>query len=96
MNGNCHFMFGTAVGLSIAFNLNSITEYLPEIPDTPEMRTLFVLGGIIGGILPDIDCPNSYIGKMAVPVSTLIGAVQKKSGKSKYRHRGLFHDLLFI
>lgn len=92
MNGNCHFMFGTAAGLAIAFNLNSIAEYLPEITDTPEMRTLFVLGGMIGGILPDIDCPNSYIGKMAVPVSTLIGAVQKKSGKSEYKHRGLFHD----
>lgn len=92
MNGNCHFLFGTATGLSIAINLHTITEYLPEIPDTPEMQTLFVLGGMIGGILPDMDCPNSYIGKLTVPVSTLIGAVQKKSGRTDYKHRGLFHD----
>lgn len=92
MNGNCHFMFGTAVGFFIAVNLNMIAEYLPAISDTPEMRTLFVLGGMTGGVLPDIDCPNSYIGKLTVPVSTLIGRLQKKSGKTKYRHRGLFHD----
>lgn len=92
MNGSCHFMFGTAVGLSVAFNLNVIAEYLPAISDTPEMRTLFVLGGMTGGVLPDIDCPNSYIGKLTVPVSTLIGKLQKKSGKTDYRHRGLLHD----
>lgn len=92
MNGNCHLMFGTAVGFSIAVNLNIISEYLPNIPDTPEMQMLFVLGGMTGGILPDIDCPNSYIGKLTVPVSTLIRTVQKKSGKTDYKHRGLFHD----
>lgn len=91
MNGNCHFVFGAACGTAIALNLDKIATVIPVQP-SPEMYTLFILGGLVGGILPDIDNPNSYIGKLTVPVSTGIGAVQEAFGKTGSRHRGLLHD----
>ena len=88
MNGNCHFLFGATVGV----NIDSISEFLPRITNSPETVTLLVLGGLIGGVLPDIDNPSSHIGKLTVPVSTLIGKWGEMTGKTKSRHRGLLHD----
>lgn len=53
---------------------------------------LFVLGGLVGGVFPDIDNPTSYIGKLTVPISTGIGKVGAAFGKKDQRHRGIFHD----
>ena len=92
MNGNCHFVFGTAAGTAIAMNLHTIHQYLPEISGSSEMQTLFILGGVIGGIFPDIDNPASYMGKLAVPVSTWIGQVSELFGKTEAKHRGILHD----
>ena len=55
MNGNCHFIFGASVGTAVAINTDILNSYLPNIAATPETATLFVLGGLIGGIFPDID-----------------------------------------
>lgn len=92
MNGNCHFIFGTALGTALAVNVSRIAEVLPEIHSSSEMQTLFILGGVIGGIFPDIDNPASYMGKLSVPVSTWIGEVSKVFGKTEQKHRGLLHD----
>lgn len=92
MNGNCHFVYGAAVGTTGAMTLEILHQYLPNISVTPETATLFVLGGLIGGIFPDIDNPTSYVGKLTVPVSTWIGKVGELFGKTKERHRGVFHD----
>lgn len=94
MNGNCHFITGAAVGTAIAINLDKISIILPHITYTPETATLFVLGGLIGGIFPDIDNPSSYMGKLSAPVSTIIGFINEKLGKVGANHRGILHDPL--
>lgn len=92
MNGNCHFVFGAAVGTALAFNTDVINSVLPNIANTPETATLFVLGGLLGGIFPDIDNPTSYMGKLSSPVSRWIGRVSALFGKEGAHHRGIFHD----
>ena len=94
MNGNCHFVFGAAIGSMCALNLAMINANLPNISLTPETATLFVLGGITGGIFPDIDNSNSHMGKLSVPVSTCINAVGGLFGKKGQHHRGIMHDPL--
>lgn len=92
MNGNCHFVYGATVGSMVALNLDTISTILPSITNTQETLTLFVLGGIIGGIFPDIDNPSSHMGKLSAPVSTAIGVINKKLGKVGANHRGILHD----
>jgi Predicted membrane-bound metal-dependent hydrolase (DUF457). len=92
MNGNCHFVYGATVGSIVALNIDKISMVLPHIAYSPETATLFVLGGLLGGIFPDIDNPSSYMGKLAAPISTLIGAINKKLGKVGANHRGILHD----
>ena len=92
MNGNCHFIFGASVGTAIAMNLDTIAVSMPNITNSPEMATLFVLGGLVGGIFPDIDNPVSYMGKLTVPISTWIGALGELFGKTGAMHRGILHD----
>lgn len=94
MNGNCHFIYGATVGSMVALNLDKVATILPHITNTPETATLFVLGGLIGGIFPDIDNPSSYMGKLSAPVSTIIGAINRKLGKTGANHRGILHDPL--
>lgn len=92
MNGNCHFMFGTAVGAMVALNADKLSLLLPHINNSPETTSLFVLGGIIGGILPDMDNPKSYIGRLSNPISKYIGKFSGLFGKRGKYHRGVLHD----
>ena len=92
MNGNCHFVFGASLGTALAMNTDRICNALPNLSGTPETAALFVLGGILGGIFPDIDNPASYMGKLTVPVSTAIGKLGELSGKTGTMHRGILHD----
>lgn len=92
MNGNCHFMYGATVGSMVALNLDRIVTTFPNITDTPETATLFVLGGLVGGIFPDIDNPTSHIGKLSAPISTVIGKINHLLGKVGANHRGILHD----
>jgi len=48
---------------------------------------VFIVGAIVGGLLPDIDHPKSRIGKRFI----LSEAINKKFG-----HRYFFHSLLFV
>lgn len=93
MNGNCHFIFGAATGAALAINIELISSTLPNITATPETTTLFVLGGLVGSIFPDIDNPNSYMGKLTTPLSTAIGSISEAFGKTGPHHRGILHDL---
>ena len=92
MNGNCHFIFGAAVGSALVLNLGAVSAAIPQITNTPETATLLILGGVIGGIFPDIDNESSYMGKLSAPVSTIIGSVNKLFGKVGSNHRGILHD----
>ena len=92
MNGNCHFVYGASTGIAIAMNVDKVATVLPAITNTPETATLFVLGGLLGGIFPDIDNPTSYMGKLSAPVSTVIGFINEKLGKTGANHRGILHD----
>jgi len=92
MNGNCHFVYGAAVGSMVALNLDTISTILPHISNNTDTATLFILGGLIGGIFPDIDNPSSHMGKLSAPVSTIIGSINKLFGKIGANHRGILHD----
>ena len=92
MNGNCHFVFGAALGSAFAMNTDKLEKILPNLTDSPETATLFVLGGLIGGIFPDIDNPVSHIGKLTVPLSTVIGKFGEMAGKTGPKHRGVLHE----
>lgn len=92
MNGNCHFVYGAALGTALALNVGAISSALENISPTPETATLLVLGGLIGGIFPDIDNPNSYVGKLTSPISGFLGKLGKTAGKTGKNHRGILHD----
>ena len=92
MNGNCHFVYGATVGAMVALNLGTLSQVLPNVTCTSETATLLVMGGILGGIFPDIDNPSSYMGQMASPVSDGIGVINEALGKKGSHHRGLLHD----
>ncbi|MBR0540584.1 MAG: metal-dependent hydrolase [Clostridia bacterium] len=94
MNGTCHLAFGTAVGVTAAVNLDLITDAFPNIAFSSEMGTLFVLGGIIGSLIPDIDAPQSYVGKLCSPISRLFGKIHSLQGKEEWQHRGIMHDAI--
>lgn len=88
MNGNRHFVYGAAVGSILALTIATISNTIPNITNTPETATLFVLGGVLGGIFPDIYNPNSHMSSLSAPVSTVIGKINEKL------HRGILHNPL--
>lgn len=92
MNGTCHLAFGTAVAAAAAVNLEAISNTFPNIAYSSEMGTLLILGGIVGSLLPDIDAPQSYVGKLCSPVSRVFGRLRKMQGKEEWQHRGIMHD----
>ena len=47
---------------------------------------LLLAGGILGGMLPDIDHPASALGRRVLPVSMAISAI--------FGHRGITHSLI--
>ena len=92
MDGNCHFIFGASLGSALAMNLDKITISFSQITNTSETLTLFILGGLIGGIFPDIDNPKSHMGKLSIPISSIIGKISESCGKKGVHHRGILHD----
>ena len=95
MNGNCNFIFGISVSSMLVLNIDKISSLLPFVQNNPETTTLIMLGGIVGSIFPDIDNPDSYMGKLSVPISSVIGAISSAFGKKGRNHRGIFHDPVF-
>lgn len=93
MNGTCHLTFGLAASAACIINLNLIAEHIPNISCSAETGTLIALGGIIGSLLPDIDNPSSYVGKLCSPVSKMFGKIHKMQRKEEWQHRGIMHDM---
>ena len=73
-----HLLF--ALVIFMIFILNSTLE--------PWIKLTFLIILIIGSKLPDIDIPESTIGKETRPVSNILSVF--------FGHRGFFHSLLFI
>lgn len=75
MTGRTHLTLGVAAGLGIAayFNANPL---------------ICLVAGMLGGLLPDIDHPQSMLSGW-VPGSGLLGIFG-------VRHRGFTHSLLFL
>lgn len=92
MNGNCHLLFGTAVGSMCALNTQHISSLFPSIQNSSETMALFVLGGIVGSVLPDIDNSSSYVAKLCYPLGKPFYAMQKLQNKKEWQHRGIMHD----
>lgn len=95
MNGNCHNLFSLTVGAMLAINIDKISSVLPNIENTTNAAMLFVIGGAVGGVLPDMDCSTSYIAKMTKPFSTVICKIERFFDKSVKDHRGILHDPAF-
>lgn len=92
MNGNCHFLFGASVSVALVINLDTISNTLVHISSNQDNVTLLMLGGIVGGIFPDIDNPTSYMGRLSAPISTMIGKIGECFNKVGANHRGILHD----
>lgn len=77
-------------GAGLRYQTHIITSvaagaYLTTVTDAPFTFT-FVGGIIVGSLIPDIDEPNSYIGRRSFGIAKLI--------KKAFGHRGLTHSLL--
>lgn len=92
MNGNLHFVFAGACTSMVALNLDKITALGLNIEANAATATLIIMGGLIGGIFPDIDNPKSHMGQLSKPVSTIIGKISGFIGKKGCMHRGICHD----
>lgn len=84
MNYKTHRIGGICVGLITANILFSGTATANKII----LGSTFLLGSYIGSVIPDIDHPNSFIGKR---FKVLSYGVNKVCG-----HRGLIHSPLFL
>lgn len=73
-----HIAVGGASALLLAHNVAS----------TQHQALWCVAGGIVGSLLPDIDHPNSWIGRripfVSIPLSSLVG------------HRGITHSMIAL
>ncbi|GGC35860.1 hypothetical protein GCM10011504_12760 [Siccirubricoccus deserti] len=56
--------------------------------DQPPLDPVGLALAVLGGLLPDIDHPKSWVGRRLRPVSTIIAAV--------FGHRGVTHSLLAL
>jgi len=76
MTGSTHMAGGAVAALTF------LTIAHPDITQ-PHLALAAAGVGIVGGLLPDIDHPNSIISKKLKPVSALVTTL--------FSHRGLFH-----
>ena len=81
MNAGQHLTFGTLLGIG--------TQFATGLPLTGLLAFPSYYGGItLGSLLPDIDHPQSYLGRrlriLSVPIFKIFG------------HRGITHSFLFM
>lgn len=85
MNYQAHRVGGVCASVIVA---TSVFSGPIDNPTTYIAIGLTIVGGAVGGLLPDIDHPNSKIGRKVPPVSKLINLL--------CGHRGFTHTLLAV
>lgn len=80
MNGACHRVAGVTTGVILA--------HIVEPQLTLPTLAISVLASQVGSLIPDIDEPNSIVGKK---VKLLSGVIKKIFG-----HRGIIHTPFFL
>lgn len=90
MNFKAHL----TVGLAGSYITYGLTKSLPVFA-FPDAEIIAPIGCAIGSIIPDIDAPNSKVGKALKPISKTIEVLSKPFHKTDENHRGIFHDLGF-
>lgn len=80
MNGICHKIGGITASVITAYTI------VPEI--TPTVLITSVVAGTLGSLIPDIDEPNSTLGKKVKLLS--------KGIKVIFGHRGILHTPFFL
>ncbi|MCD9475812.1 hypothetical protein GLP21_12120 [Photobacterium carnosum] len=90
MLGRNHIIFG-CTGWLVASKL--IPNYVPDIQTTTGAFSFAFVA--IGSLLPDVDCPNSIIGRKLPRVSKLLASMQGDlSHGQAFRHsRGITHTV---
>lgn len=68
--------------------LTSLTVSLPILSQVNILNSASIAGLCVGTLLPDVDEPNSYIGRKTIFLSSII--------KTLFRHRGITHSLFSI
>ena len=76
MKGRTHLAFAACIASVSVFFLESSSEG----------KAVFALLIILASFLPDIDHPDSMLGKSIRPISSILGAVAG--------HRGIFHSIV--
>lgn len=84
MLGKTHIAF--ALGLSALGTVGF--SALTNIPLSPKELSVFYGAVTLGALLPDIDEPNSTIGRKTLGISNAI--------KALFGHRGLTHSIVFV
>lgn len=81
MKGSTHVVIGLSFGVTTQLLIGFPAERFLEIP--------FYYGGLVlGSLLPDIDHPQSYLGRRLTPLSVPIFKL--------FGHRGITHSFLSL
>ena len=87
-----NFKAHVSVGIAGGYILYGLSRSLPVFA-FPDAELIAPIGCIIGSVIPDIDSPNSKVGKALKPISKTIEILSKPFHKTEENHRGIFHDL---
>ena len=60
---------------------------ISELQLSPTHTVIALASVVAGSLFPDIDTPNSFLGRKLLPISFIINKI--------FHHRGLFHSLIF-
>lgn len=76
MTAKTHFLIGTVSAFFIASSWNNIGN----------MKEIFITSTMLGSLLPDIDEPNSFIGRRTKIISSPLNSI--------FGHRTIAHNLI--
>jgi len=99
MQYKTHALGGITTGLIASHMIVDTLQATPSLPlflTGASVYASVTVGGFIGSLFPDVDHPNSYMGRRLPFLSRPIQLASKTSKDSFLKHRGLFHTLLFV